>query len=123
MAIAGLLLACAAELQEAPRGPHPYTYAATPVAVASEPPPAQIEDVPPSPGEGCVWADGYWKWSENTWVWSPGKWLHQQDDCYYADSFMTWVPSAEPHGTLYYTPGRWYRYENGDFCAPPPSCR
>lgn len=121
--MSGIGHACSGEIQLAPRGPHPPTYAATPIVVTSEPPPAEIENVSPSPGDNCYWADGYWRWVDEGWTWSPGKWVVNPEDCYYADSLMTWVPTPGAPGALYYTQGRWYHRKSGEFCPEPAACK
>ncbi len=39
----------------------------------SQPPPAQVETVPVSPGPSFYWAPGYWGWNGG-WIWIGGSW-------------------------------------------------
>jgi hypothetical protein len=44
------------------------------VEVAVAPPPPIVENRPPVPGAGYVWAPGYWRWQEGHHVWVAGYW-------------------------------------------------
>ena len=47
--------------------------APTPVIVATvQPPPQQVEKVPPAPSTDAVWIPGYWNYSNNQYVWVAG---------------------------------------------------
>ena len=116
------MLGCGSGLPQVPRGQHPLTAGATPIAVDSVPPPARIEELSSDPpGSDCVWADGRWSWEDNRWVWQPGSWVVEPDACYYADSLIVWVPSVSG-GVLFYTPGQWYQEGGQGVCPAPAPC-
>lgn len=78
-----------------------------PDVVASEPPPANIVETPPSdrPADGgCIWAPGYWSWDaeRSNYIWVSGCWR-------LAPPKMTWVPgywTRVPAGWQW-VPGFW----------------
>ncbi|HVO89476.1 MAG TPA: hypothetical protein VMV45_13115 [Casimicrobiaceae bacterium] len=39
------------------------------------PPPPRHEVIPASPGEGYVWAPGYWNWEGGQYRWQPGHYM------------------------------------------------
>ncbi|HSY74894.1 MAG TPA: hypothetical protein VK810_05440 [Dongiaceae bacterium] len=41
----------------------------------SEPPPAQVEIVPESPGPVYVWVKGRYEWRDGNWLWMSGRWM------------------------------------------------
>ncbi len=45
------------------------------VYVASAPPPRVGEYVPPPPGPGLIWIEGYWDWTGYDWFWISGRWV------------------------------------------------
>lgn len=114
-------LGCAGDLAEIPRGEHPLSGGAQPMAVDSAPPPALIDNVSPKPSPDCSWADGQWLWVNNRWQWHPGDWVRVPEGCYYADSLMVWVPTQTGKGILFYTQGQWYQRGGGP-CSVPPTC-
>jgi hypothetical protein len=61
------------------------------IVVSVAPPPIPIYEQPPLPGEGFIWAPGYWAWdqSQSDYFWVPA----------------TWVQAPEPN--LLWTPGYW----------------
>ena len=61
------------------------------ITVNEAPPPLPIYELPPYPGEGYLWAPGYWAWSDDDqdFYWVPG----------------TWVLAPQP--AFYWTPGYW----------------
>ncbi len=59
----------------------------------SEPPPAQVEVVPPTPDPTFVWVGGSWEW-HNHWVWQAGR----------------WAPS--PHPGAVWVHGAWAKHGN-----------
>jgi WXXGXW repeat (2 copies) len=61
------------------------------ITVNVAPPPLPFYDQPPIPGDGYLWAPGYWAWdqSEADYYWVPG----------------TWVEA--PQRNLLWTPGYW----------------
>jgi hypothetical protein len=113
--------ACGGTLAEIPRGQHPLSGGAQPIAVDSAPPPARIDVVSPAPDRDCAWADGQWTWESNRWVWVEGAWVRPAPDCYYADSLIVWVPTVDGKGVLFYTHGQWYS-KSGELCDAPPRC-
>lgn len=120
--VGALLAACSSSLRQIPRGQHPLSGGAEPLAVDSAPPPARIDEVSPAPANDCAWADGSWRWISNGWHWSPGAWVRAPEACYYADSLIVWVPSLQGSGVLFYTQGQWYREGSGERCAEPSPC-
>ena len=38
------------------------------------PPPAKVEEICPTAGSACVWADGYWDFTDR-WEWQAGEWV------------------------------------------------
>ncbi len=70
--------------------------------VSGMPPDPLYEQVPPSPGDGFVWIDGYWHWNGEEWVWVGGRWEEQQDGYVYVEPYYT-----EVEGAYIYTPGYW----------------
>ncbi len=113
---------CGSGLELIPTGPHPLSGGAMPVAVDSEPPAAQIEEIPSAPNRDCAWADGQWTWADNRWQWQPGRWVQAQDGCYYAHALMVWVPTVSGPGALFYTHGQWYQEGGTGICAEPSNC-
>lgn len=120
--IAWVVSGCSVSLPEVPRGPHPPTGGAVPIVVDSEPPPATIEEVSPPPDDDCSWHDGSWSFQGGDWVWLAGGWVRLEQDCYFAETTLVWVPAVNQPGALFFTPGQWYR-RDGAPCAPPPACR
>ena len=61
------------------------------VSVNLAPPELPVYEQPPIPGDGYLWAPGYWYWSDDAqdYYWVPG----------------TWVEAPEPG--LLWTPGYW----------------
>ncbi len=112
---------CSTGLSEIPRGQHPLSGGAEPIAVDSAPPPARIDTVGPAPDASCAWADGRWRWENNRWAWHPGAWVRVPEGCYYADSLIVWVPTVDAKGVLFYTHGQWYT-STGERCAEPSPC-
>ncbi len=125
MAVLGMSissLGCSSSLKVIPTGPHPLSGGALPVAVDSEPPAAQIEEIPPRPSRDCAWADGQWSWLDNRWKWQPGQWVRVPEGCYYAHALMVWVPTVNGPGALFYTHGQWYRQGGAGVCEEPAGC-
>jgi hypothetical protein len=120
--LAGLcVLGCSSSLVQIPRGPHPLSGGAAPLAVDSAPPPARIDEIRAAPASNCAWADGQWRWENNRWQWQPGAWVRFAPGCYYADSLMSWVPTLNGTGVLFYTHGQWYT-SKGQPCSAPTPC-
>ena len=63
------------------------------VEVDAEPPPPQVEVVPPAPYYGAVWIGGRWVWRGRSHVWVAGRYVR-------------------PRVGYVYEPHRWYRYGN-----------
>ncbi len=118
-----LASSCGGGLPQVPRGPHLLQGGVEPVAVDSEPPPAEIEQLSSAepPRDDCYWADGRWSWEDNRWQWQSGGWVKVPDGCYYADPLLVWVPSVSG-GVLFYTRGQWYREDGQGTCEAPPTC-
>jgi len=38
------------------------------------PPPRRVERIPPPPGRGFFWIEGYWGWRASRYIWVPGYW-------------------------------------------------
>jgi hypothetical protein len=114
---AALLLAgaCGGGLRLAPAGPH--TEDAVSIPVHEAPPPAKVEDVPPDPGEPCVWLDGYWDYLGRSWEWRAGRWVVPPAGCYYAPPEPQWTTDG-----LYYYRGQWYSESTRGACAKARSC-
>ena len=68
-----------------------FSQAAIDITVSVAPPPLPFYDQPPIPGDGYLWAPGYWAWdqSEADYYWVPG----------------TWVEAPQPN--LLWTPAYW----------------
>ena len=68
------------------------------------PPPPRVESMPPAPGEGYVWAPGYWNWSGNQYVWSEGRYVQGRRGEH-------WVPDRwnEHEGRYRFERGHWDR--------------
>ena len=64
------------------------------VEVAAEPPPPQVEIVPPLPYPGAIWVPGIWEWHGGRHVWVRGRYVR-------------------PRAGYYYEPHRWERAPNG----------
>ena len=78
---------------------------ATPVVIAAvQPPPPQVEKVPPAPTSDAVWIPGYWNWSNDQYVWVAGRYEP-------ARVGYTWVPNRWEHvnGRWQMTGGAWVR--------------
>jgi hypothetical protein len=90
-------------------GPSPYAAPTllqqpTPVAVASMPPDGLDERMPPLPGVGFVWINGYWHWNGYEWAWVSGRFERQQEGYVYVEPYHGVV-----NGVFVYTPGYWSR--------------
>jgi hypothetical protein len=61
------------------------------ISVDMAPPPLPVYELPPVPGDGYLWAPGYWAWSDDDqdFYWVPG----------------TWVLAPQP--LFLWTPGYW----------------
>jgi hypothetical protein len=73
------------------------------VYVSDEPPVAQVEVIPASPGFNYVWVGGHWGWHDNNYRWVPGGWVVP------ARGYSVWVPGRwdrDGHG-WYWRDGRW----------------
>ncbi len=66
------------------------------------PPAPLVEVVPPQPGPGYAWINGYWSWNGNQYVWQRGHWDVRPRD-------RVWVRHGwVRRGDRYvYVPGRW----------------
>jgi hypothetical protein len=111
--------ACSSGLTTVPIGPRDERAPRIPVDVA--PPPAKVETIPPRPGSACAWLDGRWEWVEEAWQWTNGGWVQPPAECHYAPPIAVWTESAG-NGTLYYSPGRWYRDTGAGACPEPKTC-
>lgn len=63
-----------------------------------------VEVVPPAPGVGFIWVNGYWSWNGDQYFWIPGLWTVCPEGCFY----------ARPHweyrgGRHVFVRGYWYR--------------
>jgi WXXGXW repeat (2 copies) len=79
--------------------------APAPVIVAAvQPPPAQVETVPPAPSADMVWIPGYWNYSNNQYVWVAGRYEP-------AKIGYVWAPNRWEHvnGRWQMTGGAWVR--------------
>ena len=68
-----------------------------------EPPVAQTEFIPASPGFNYVWVGGHWSWNVNQYIWVPGSWVVP------ARGYSVWVPGRwdrDGYG-WYWTNGFW----------------
>jgi len=73
--VAGLILAAGcAENQPPPAAAPQAAVEGIETAPLPEPPPAQIEIVPSSPGPDFVWVKGRYEWKEQ-WIWVSGRWM------------------------------------------------
>ena len=78
---------------------------ATPIVVATvQPPPLQVESVPPAPSSDAVWIPGYWNWSNDQYVWVKGRYEPSRVG-------YSWVPNRWEHvnGRWQMTGGAWVR--------------
>lgn len=66
------------------------------VSIGFGPPALPVYEQPICPGDGYIWAPGYWAWAGDDYYWVPG----------------TWVEAPEPG--LLWTPGYW-GWDNGDY--------
>ena len=59
--------------------------------------------IPPCPGPGYVWTNGYWDWNGGSWVWVGGNWAVPPA------GHHVWVePYYHPyHGAYHYHRGHW----------------
>jgi hypothetical protein len=78
---------------------------ASDVSVNVEPPALPEYDQPPIPGEGYVWAPGYWAWSDDDqdYYWVPGTWVAAPEIGY------LWTPGYwfADGGVFVWYPGYW----------------
>ena len=65
------------------------------VVVGIAPPPLPIYVQPPLPGNGYMWAPGYWAWSGVDYYWTPGTWV------------------LAPYVGALWTPGYWGAFDRG----------
>lgn len=114
--------ACTNAVPRVPKGLHPPSGGAFPLPVDSRPPLPQIQAITEQPSSSCSWFDGEWAWQRNTWIWREGGWVRVNDDCYYAESVLTWQGGSGSSGVLYFTPGQWYHRTSLERCAPPIEC-
>jgi hypothetical protein len=75
------------------------------VEVAAEPPPPQVEVVPPMPYAGAVWIPGVWEWQGGRHVWVRGRYVRPRAGYYYQPHRWERTPS----GGWRHTPGGWRR--------------
>lgn len=80
------------------------------VYIGSAPPPVRYERRSPMPGDGYVWADGYWGVRDGRYVWVPGQWQRPP----YAGAYW-----SHPHYDHYQEgwrmhEGHWDREDHGD---------
>jgi hypothetical protein len=123
------LAACGQTLRSAPTGPAPRSNAVT-VIVDYPPPPAEVEVIPPDPGDPCVWIDGSWTWQGRRWEWTAGSWLVPPEGCYYARPMIAWQSTPE-RGLLFYAQPRFYPNDADELdrqsaltrCEEPKPCR
>jgi hypothetical protein len=74
------------------------------VEVDAEPPPPQVEVVPPEPYAGAVWVGGRWVWRGHRHEWVRGRYVHPRVGYHYV------AHRWERRGTRWhYEPGRWSR--------------
>jgi hypothetical protein len=115
----GFACACGSSLPTVPVGPRDESAKRIPIETA--PPPAKVETVPPKPGSACAWLDGRWESVDGGWQWIPGAWVLPPAECHYAPPVAVWTESSG-NGTLYYSPGRWYRDQGATACPEPQNC-
>jgi hypothetical protein len=65
------------------------------VVITTAPPDLPIYDQPLCPGDGYIWAPGYWAWGDDDYFWVPGTWV------------------LAPEVGLLWTPGYWAWGGNG----------
>jgi hypothetical protein len=82
------------------------------VAVASAPPGTpQYELIPPRPGPGYVWRDGFWRWSGAGWAWMPGFWEEQAPAVIFVEPGFGFGYHYRPYGGPWrHGPGRYRRW-------------
>lgn len=85
------------------------------VPLATPPPPAKVEIVPPRPEiEGVVWIDGEWSFEGRRARWRRGRWLIPPRGA----RFAPWVEVRADDGQLYFAPGKWIDASGADLEAP-----
>lgn len=84
------------------------------MAVATPPPPARVELVPPRPSAVAVWVDGEWTWRRALWAWMPGRWVEPAA----GSTFSPWVFVRGGDGALWYAPGVWRDAKGAQVDAP-----
>lgn len=90
---------------------------------ASVAPPAPlVEVVPPQPGPGYAWINGYWGWDGQRYVWNRGSWGLPPGPGYAWQPYG-WVAAGPGYR---FVPGRWYPYgspPNIQYVYPRPPLR
>jgi hypothetical protein len=115
-ALCACALGCGAALSKVALTPNPER-AEDRVSVLDPPPEVPVEHVPPQPGAGCKWLDGYWKTRGRSWEWQPGAWVHPPDGCKFAAPALAWTAEKE----LSFWNALWVPAGHGS-CEAPRAC-
>jgi len=99
-----MLSACSTSPANSIDGAYSPDKPATPVIVASLPPPPKRAEIPPpAPSPHALWDCGHWGWNGTRYVWSPGRYLERpRPDANWMPGY--WQQEAE--GWLW-VEGRW----------------
>ena len=73
------------------------------VSVNVAPPPLPVYEQPIIPGDGYVWAPGYWAWGPDGYYWVPGTWVTPPE------LGLLWTPGywAWDDGAYFWHAGYW----------------
>ncbi|MDB5214679.1 MAG: hypothetical protein JWO86_2606 [Myxococcaceae bacterium] len=114
LAIAGVMLACAAPRPPAPRYVGHPTEALQ--QAAYPPPPARVEFMPDIPKPNAVWIDGEWTWQGRRYAWKQGRWLVAPPNA----RFSPWTSTRDKSGIFYIAEGKWRDPQGRELPDPPP---
>ncbi|MEB2312616.1 MAG: hypothetical protein OZ921_06610 [Sorangiineae bacterium] len=113
--------ACAPRLRTVPRTAPPTTLGR--VTVDYPPPPAQIEVLPPSPGDECAWMDGHYEWDGRRWAWRAGGWVEPPAGCALTRVAMSWSTDRGGAPLLSYAKPEWVPLVPSAAGGKPATCR
>lgn len=118
LGLAGLAaLAAACGTPSLPRPPLVAQKGSDLVPIATPPPPAKMEIVPPRPAvAGVVWLDGEWTFRGKRARWRRGRWVVPPKNARYAP----WTAVRDPDAGLYFAPGMWLDEAGREVPEPPP---
>ena len=102
---------CSSTLERPPYGRHPTSAL---LLVPFPPPPARVEFVPESPGDGAVWLDGEWSWRGRQWGWKYGRWVQPPAGATWAP----WTTVRDRDANLYFASGVWRNARGAELPEP-----